>query len=60
MDANKIISCKSNLYIYKPKLDRKLVNICMLRVDEIRFRKLVIVKKECLSGFDSKVFKRFL
>jgi hypothetical protein len=34
-----------------------LINICMLRVNEIRFTKLVLVKKKCSSGFDSNVFK---
>jgi hypothetical protein len=29
----------------------------MLRVDEIRFRKLVLVKKKCSGGFDRNVFK---
>jgi len=34
-----------------------LINICMLRVDEICLRKLVLVKKECSSGFDRNIFK---
>ena len=34
-----------------------LINICMLRVDEIRFRNLVLIKKKCSSGFDRNVFK---